>query len=157
MGNCFRHESSTTWGGEEWGSPLPQKLSTTNGRLYNKAKRDSPAEGEFLLGDEDHDDGDEEKNVSSSPTEVKIKITKKELEELLGKVDVQGLSVQQLLAQLINASNDYHIHNSRSWRPALSSIPEVNFIDEDADQSTHHHKNMLSSPVSHHHHKLHVN
>ncbi|PIA57918.1 hypothetical protein AQUCO_00500083v1 [Aquilegia coerulea] len=146
MGNCFRHESSTMWGGEEWGSPLPQKLASTNGHLYNKAKKESPAEGKFLLG---NDDGDEGNNISSAPTEVKIKITKKELEELLGQVDVQGLSVQQLLAQLINVSNDYHIQDSRSWRPALSSIPEVNFIDED-DQSTHHDKKIMLSPVSHH-------
>ncbi|XVF70668.1 hypothetical protein PTKIN_Ptkin11bG0180900 [Pterospermum kingtungense] len=57
--------------------------------------------------------------------EVKVKITKKQLEELLGRVDVKELSVQQVLAQLINVSNQYET-NQRSWRPALQSIPEVN-------------------------------
>ncbi|KAF9589023.1 hypothetical protein IFM89_018262 [Coptis chinensis] len=118
MGNCLRHESSDIWCGEDWGSPLPQKLATKNG-MYNKSRRNnSTAEEESLLGD------DHKRNVPCT-TEVKIKITKKELEELLGKVDVQGLSVEQVLSHLINASDEYHTHQ-KSWRPALQSIPEVN-------------------------------
>lgn len=66
----------------------------------------------------------------SGTTEVKIKITKKQLEELLGKMDVKELSVQQVLAQLINVSHSYETHH-RSWRPALQSIPEVNWQEED--------------------------
>ncbi|KAK2977880.1 hypothetical protein RJ640_020224 [Escallonia rubra] len=57
-------------------------------------------------------------------TEVKIKITKKQLEELLGKIDVKGLPVQQVLAQLMSAGDGYKAHQ-KSWRPALQSIPEV--------------------------------
>ncbi|KAK2981081.1 hypothetical protein RJ640_012036 [Escallonia rubra] len=57
-------------------------------------------------------------------TEVKIKITNKQLEELLGKIDVKGLPVQQVLAQLMSAGDGYEAHQ-RSWRPALQSIPEV--------------------------------
>ncbi|KAK3188368.1 hypothetical protein Dsin_027929 [Dipteronia sinensis] len=73
-------------------------------------------------------------NNKSITREVKIKITKKELEELIGKADVQGLSVEQVLAELIN-SPDYHdhgqdhrhkLHHQRSWRPVLQTIPEVN-------------------------------
>ncbi|KAK2990289.1 LOW QUALITY PROTEIN: hypothetical protein RJ640_014741 [Escallonia rubra] len=51
-------------------------------------------------------------------TEVKIKITKKQLGELLGKID--GLPVQQVLAQLMSAGDGYEAHQ-RSWRPALQS------------------------------------
>ncbi|KAJ1389570.1 hypothetical protein SESBI_38187 [Sesbania bispinosa] len=56
-------------------------------------------------------------------TEVKIKITKKQLEELLGKVDVKELRVEQVLAHLMEHSCQYHsLH--RPWKPALHSIPE---------------------------------
>lgn len=50
--------------------------------------------------------------------EVKIKITKKQLEELVGKVEVKELRVEQVLAQFINQSLE------RPWKPALQSIPE---------------------------------
>ncbi|ESW14271.1 hypothetical protein PHAVU_008G267000 [Phaseolus vulgaris] len=50
--------------------------------------------------------------------EVKIKMTKKELEELVGKVELKELRVEQVLAQFMNQSLE------RPWRPALQSIPE---------------------------------
>nr|GEV92729.1 DNA helicase [Tanacetum cinerariifolium] len=54
---------------------------------------------------------------------IKIKISKKQLEEVLGKTDVQGLTVEQVLAQLMSVSERFETHE-RSWRPALHSIPE---------------------------------
>ncbi|GKD90293.1 hypothetical protein Tco_1365800 [Tanacetum coccineum] len=56
-------------------------------------------------------------------TAIKIKISKKQLEKLLGSADVKGLTVQQVLAQLMNASDRVESHQ-RVWRPALQSIPE---------------------------------
>lgn len=50
--------------------------------------------------------------------EVKIKISRKQLEELVGKVEVKELRVEEVLAQLMKHSLQ------RSWRPALQSIPE---------------------------------
>ncbi|KAL8107755.1 hypothetical protein AgCh_024237 [Apium graveolens] len=71
--------------------------------------------------------------------EVKIKITKEKLEELLGKADVHDMSADQVLARLLSASADYHYYDHaihldldshhphhHSWRPALQTIPEVN-------------------------------
>ncbi|KAK1375135.1 hypothetical protein POM88_031328 [Heracleum sosnowskyi] len=75
--------------------------------------------------------------------EVKIKITKEKLEELLGKSDLHGMPVDQIVSGLISASADHHYYNyyytndhvdiqdslqfhHRSWRPALQTIPEVN-------------------------------
>ncbi|KAF5728403.1 hypothetical protein HS088_TW21G00550 [Tripterygium wilfordii] len=116
MGNCLRRESSssssTTWAGEDWGSPEEFGL-----------EEDMKVEEKVLL--------DSSTSSSSSSTrtrsnrEVKIKITKKQLEELLGKVDIKELSVQQVLAQLMSVSDGYDAHQ-RSWRPALQSIPEIN-------------------------------
>ena len=68
---------------------------------------------------------------SPSGREVKIKITKKELEELLATVDdKQGVTLEHVLSQLmINATDTDRpadMLRQRSWRPALQSIPEIN-------------------------------
>ncbi|KAG2682256.1 hypothetical protein I3843_11G184000 [Carya illinoinensis] len=138
MGNCLRHghdQSSMQWGGDDWGCPEKDEF----GRLYaaGRDKRShemagddkaSKMEEKGLLG---HDRG---RSISSSATatsaastitEVKIKITRKQLEELLGSVDIKDLTVHQVLAQLMNASDQYETHQ-RSWRPALQTIPEGN-------------------------------
>ncbi|KAJ0102505.1 hypothetical protein Patl1_04200 [Pistacia atlantica] len=121
MGNCLRHESSSLqWAGEDWGSLASE-------RSEKGLKMEEEEEG--LLGGGGGDGGNYKLGFTSSSTtgttEVKIKITKKQLEELLGKVDVKELSVQQVLVQLMNVSDRYESHH-RSWRPALQSIPEVN-------------------------------
>ncbi|XP_024960750.1 uncharacterized protein LOC112501271 [Cynara cardunculus var. scolymus] len=83
-------------------------------------------ETEFLTGSH-RQKGDDYSGDSFSgktpATTVKIKISKKQLEELLGRADVQGLTVQQVLAQLMNVSDRFETHQ-RTWRPALHSIPE---------------------------------
>ncbi|XP_021288497.1 uncharacterized protein LOC110419730 [Herrania umbratica] len=126
MGNCLRHQSSTQWAGDDWGtSPAEDDeggffaSETTNDTCEYKAMMNMEEKG--LLRNH------QKNGFTSSATtqEVKVKITKKQLEELLGRVDVKELSVQQVLAQLINVSNQYET-NQRSWRPALQSIPEVN-------------------------------
>ncbi|QCD78319.1 uncharacterized protein LOC114188839 [Vigna unguiculata] len=61
--------------------------------------------------------------VSATTMEVKIKISKKQLEELLSKVDVRDLKVEQVLSQLMDHSGGFQALQ-RPWRPALQSIPE---------------------------------
>ncbi|KAF2288759.1 hypothetical protein GH714_012266 [Hevea brasiliensis] len=116
MGNCLRHESSMQWGGDDWGSPVPERFFSSSGssRPDNKVMN---IEEEELLGD------DERLLTSSttSSTEVKIKITKKQLEELLGRVDMKELSVEQVLAQLMNVSSHQYESHQRSWTPNLQS------------------------------------
>ncbi|XP_010278699.1 PREDICTED: uncharacterized protein LOC104612811 [Nelumbo nucifera] len=120
MGNCMRHESSMTWAGEDWGSPASDGMFVNDspyGVLSDKSRRTSDTEKESLLGEKIG-------NVNTS-TEVKIKISKKQLEELLGRVDVRGLSVEQILGLLQKVSDHYQTTTQhRSWRPALQSIPE---------------------------------
>ncbi|XP_058759580.1 uncharacterized protein LOC131632877 [Vicia villosa] len=100
MGNCLKGQSSTKYATDdevEWDYPA--------------SKGDYVAEKIGVPG-------------AKTMTEVKIKITKKQLEELLRKVDVRELKVDQVLAQLVSHSNGYKSFE-RSWRPALQSIPEM--------------------------------
>lgn len=120
MGNCLRHQSAVHWAGDEWGSPVPDQFFCSNTRHDIREKADIEEEG--LLGDNNR--GLTSSSSTTSSKEVKIKITKKQLEELLGRVDIKELSVQQVLAQLMNVSGDRHETHPRSWSPNLQSIPE---------------------------------
>ncbi|KAE9599061.1 hypothetical protein Lal_00043943 [Lupinus albus] len=117
MGNCCKVASSMEWGGEDWSS------MTSKHKVF----------------DEDHVNGlknmeNNERVVdllrasSDANGKVKIRVSKKELTELLGeKQDISARhdSAEQVLIRLINGEdhvNDYH----RPWRPVLQSIPEVN-------------------------------
>ncbi|MCL7034524.1 hypothetical protein MKW94_011229 [Papaver nudicaule] len=125
MGNCCKRESSMSWGGDDWDcfeseSACTKETQRCSGKSNQKAKTATgkKMEDQSLFTCETNKC---HKNVMSPSTEVKIRITKKELEELLGKIDVQGLSMEQILTQLIKTHDEH-----QSWRPALSSIPEVN-------------------------------
>ncbi|OWM81275.1 hypothetical protein CDL15_Pgr007313 [Punica granatum] len=104
MGNCIRHESPMQWGGDNWSSAAGDEEEEELAYGLNMAKSlesQSPAAVEM----------------------VKVRITKRQLEELLGKVDVKELSVHQAVTQLLSAAAVSH---HRTWRPALQSIPETN-------------------------------
>lgn len=108
MGNCIKKESENEWGGEYWGSPVS---SPENTLLEKKS----------FTGDKDCDDM---LHTKKPTTEVKIKVTKKQLEELLGMTEMKGLSLQQVLSKLINDRSQEIESNQRSWTPNLQSIPE---------------------------------
>lgn len=71
------------------------------------------------------DDG-ARKCLASTTTELKIRITKRDLEKLLRKVDVEELPVTELLSELIDIGDAFESTHRRSWQPSLQSIPEVN-------------------------------
>ncbi|KAL3740718.1 hypothetical protein ACJRO7_021918 [Eucalyptus globulus] len=116
MGNCCRAESSSSssmiWAGDDWNSLLKDA---------GEGKR--PLDGA---------DGQRVSSSSSRRREIKIKISKEELEKLVQKMEAQELSLEEVLPLLIN-KNTFNCHGSgfakngshRSWRPALQSIPEA--------------------------------
>lgn len=102
------------WGGDDWGSfgrSGHDKTRQDEDRLLSSSTK-TESESECM-----HD------LAAAAGTEVKIKVSKKELERLLKEADVEGLSLQQVLAQLMGAGDGDDAHR-RSWRPALNSIPE---------------------------------
>ncbi|KAK4746395.1 hypothetical protein SAY87_012707 [Trapa incisa] len=107
MGNCCtsRSSSATVWAGDDWSDSDVSPVGD------HTKKRDP-----ILTSVSD----------SSGSRTVKIKMTKRELEKLLEDVDVNSMSLGQVLAGLSGASGDDFSFRRRAWRPALQSIPEIN-------------------------------
>lgn len=124
MGNCVIKESGMHWAGEDWGSLAPETHFSgdkTHEKFYKKAT-DMKEEIRFLVAN-----GKKAAAAAERRTQVKIKITKKQLGELLGRMDsVKGLDVEEVVALLMRAGDQFDQTHQRSRRPALKSIPEVN-------------------------------
>ncbi|XP_030522991.2 uncharacterized protein LOC115735725 [Rhodamnia argentea] len=126
MGNCIRHESPMQWGGDDWEDGLfsaPER----GGRDVAVAVEAEETE-ELLEKSRRHRSSNAEVPSVAAPArnEVKIRITKRQLEELLGKPGAEEAKpVQQLVSQLMAmTASDRFETGQRSWRPALKSIPE---------------------------------
>ncbi|WOK91858.1 hypothetical protein Cni_G00549 [Canna indica] len=104
MGNCIELQKPVTWVDDEdddW-EPMEDRRSSRKhqGQTGNAKEKGS--------------------------TEIRIKISKKQLEELLRQVDGQGLPLRQVLADLAGVADFGRLHEQeRHWRPRLQSIPEV--------------------------------
>ncbi|XP_020210321.1 uncharacterized protein LOC109795278 [Cajanus cajan] len=126
MGNCCATESAMDWGGDDWGS-LSSKQSKR--RMMSSRKVFDEVHGVSLGNVEKEKLLGVLRASSDANGKVKIKISKKELAELLGgkekKQQGEGhASAEQVLARLVHA-RDHDAHH-RPWRPVLQSIPEVN-------------------------------
>ncbi|PSS24783.1 Sorting nexin-2 like [Actinidia chinensis var. chinensis] len=97
MGNFLGCKSSMVWEGDDWESIATMELP----------KREL------------------EQRLVGENREVKIKVTKKQLEELLARVEAGDMAVDQVLSSLINSGDRFETQHPRSWRPSLQSIPEV--------------------------------
>ena len=69
--------------------------------------------------------------VGTTGNQVRIRISKKELEAVLDRVDRSGtrmkkMKAHQVIQKLIDKSEHFEIHDQRTWSPALHSISEVN-------------------------------
>ncbi|XVF87728.1 hypothetical protein PTKIN_Ptkin18bG0144000 [Pterospermum kingtungense] len=122
MGNCFRHEKSISWADDDddddddWGSLVStQKQGDDDDGEINIVEKKKKLVG----GNGGH----------ANTREVKITISKKELEQLVQKVEMMhGLSLEQVLVRMVKGEGvyDLQVEQHRSWKPALQTIPEVN-------------------------------
>ncbi|KAE8781752.1 hypothetical protein D1007_44952 [Hordeum vulgare] len=83
------------------------------------------------------DDGEWDEEASSSTSEdgdhhhaseVTIRITKRQLQELMERKTPGGRgSTRQLLADIMESGEVHHhdLHREEHWKPALQSIPEA--------------------------------
>ncbi|XP_064937279.1 uncharacterized protein LOC135588857 [Musa acuminata AAA Group] len=113
MGNCLNHQPGMTWVDEEgWdtmGSGSPRRDDRVAKTALEKLRQKS------LLRRE---------NGGASSSLVKIKITKKQWEELMSRADMQGVDVHRVLSRIMGRSRSYVEGRGRQWRPSLRSIPE---------------------------------
>ncbi|KAK7303294.1 hypothetical protein RJT34_14197 [Clitoria ternatea] len=116
MGNCCNTGSSMDWGGDDWGS-----LSSKHKRRMSSRKVFDEVHGLSLGNVEKEKLLGALRASSDADGKVKIKISKKELDKLLGK-GTENQSAEQVLVHLMNA-RDHHAHH-RQWKPVLQSIPE---------------------------------
>ncbi|KAJ4828736.1 hypothetical protein Tsubulata_025150 [Turnera subulata] len=148
MGNCCRRESSAAvWDGDDWESIAEREKRHGS---QDEDEDDDDDDDDFLINMQDRQrlvggsridfSSSSSSNIynssssssswgsSSTGGEVKIKITKKELEEIMARVDRQGLSLEQVLAGLINNTDSKFekLDRTGSWKPALQTIPEAN-------------------------------
>ncbi|XP_061345470.1 uncharacterized protein LOC133291262 [Gastrolobium bilobum] len=133
MGNCCKPASSMEWHGEDWSSLTSNKTTrkTSSSKVFDETHGLSleNVKKEKLLG--------ALRASSDANGKVKIKISKKDLADLLGVIEKQHqikkqvgrASVEQVLFRLKNArdlANRHHDAHQRPWNPVLESIPEVN-------------------------------
>ncbi|KAK4804093.1 hypothetical protein SAY86_003910 [Trapa natans] len=115
MGNCIRHGQSTSsmkWGGgDDWSS------------MAWTLEEEGPAD--IMGGRVCERDCCSGTKMATAAEMVKVRISRRQLEELLGRVDVKEMSVHQAVALLLTAAAN-GASNHRPWRPALQSIPEGN-------------------------------
>lgn len=116
------------WGGDDWSDDYspPADFSDNKMNLYGQNNHDKIKQektGSLATSDVFTDNLKQQK-------QVKLKITRKQLEQVLHELtnttNIQGASVEQVLAQLINVGiKDLESHQTRSWRPDLPTITEV--------------------------------
>ncbi|KAG8386129.1 hypothetical protein BUALT_Bualt03G0116900 [Buddleja alternifolia] len=123
MGNCIRKGSSAQWGGEDWGSFGSGNKTRTRGDLYDEEPKNYTYTQEKSVSIDGESKDDYLSSSLAGGTEVKIKVSKKQLEQLLIKADSEGLTVQEVLARLMDVGDQFEAHR-RSWSPDLQSIPE---------------------------------
>ncbi|KAK7292405.1 hypothetical protein RIF29_08184 [Crotalaria pallida] len=140
MGNCCEPASSMEWGGEDWDSLMTAE--NTVRKMSSSMKVFDESQGLSLGNVKKEKLLRALRSSCDANGKVTIKISKKELEELMGGIKNQNQmkkkqlgrpstsSSEQVLFRLIKTkehANQHHhdSHHHRPWRPALETIPEV--------------------------------
>ncbi|KAK9151785.1 hypothetical protein Syun_010094 [Stephania yunnanensis] len=133
MGNCCARDHHPHHHHHHHHLNVPSSLPTNDDHHGDEASLWGEEEEEDYSTSWSSDHHDQKLSSTASTEMIKIRISRRELEELMGRVEVQRLSVDQMVAHLISLRSrvvhvdDHFDHLHRiSWRPALQSIPEVN-------------------------------
>ncbi|KAK4284390.1 hypothetical protein QN277_001232 [Acacia crassicarpa] len=136
MGNCCGATSSSSsssvhyWGGEDWSFLV---ISSCNNNRNHKSSTNEVFDESKLMNNKDDNFHDLLGDLTASSTsrngKMKIKMTKKELQFLLGELEKQKKNKKknnsaELLVRLMEARHRRTGHNN--WSPVLDSIPEAN-------------------------------
>ncbi|XP_028767794.1 uncharacterized protein LOC114725447 [Neltuma alba] len=126
MGNCCRKTSAVDWDGDDWGS---LRSSTRSSKVFDEVHAWSEVD-EVVVPEKKQLLGGMGASSSSNNGKVTIKMSKKELEELMGlmgKKEREGRALaEQVLVRLLSARDHHHVSDHhRPWRPVLQSIPEL--------------------------------
>lgn len=108
----MRKPTAADWGGDDWGSFAAGPTAPTEYESLSKGSADSASSSSSSSS-----------SSLTEGTEVKIKISKQQLEQILKSAEVEGLTAQEMLSKLLNGGDNFE-SNQRSWKPALQSIPE---------------------------------
>ncbi|KAL2244925.1 UNVERIFIED_CONTAM: hypothetical protein Sindi_2760700 [Sesamum indicum] len=105
MGNCCRRESAVVWASlDGWDEP--------------EHEAPPPPAGEECLP------GEDSRIPAPTKEKVKIKITKRELEELVANARMQDVPVDRVFSRWINAADFSQVQRQSSWAPTLRTIAE---------------------------------
>ncbi|XP_008806400.2 uncharacterized protein LOC103719103 [Phoenix dactylifera] len=115
MGNCIDHQKAATWVDDD---DDDDDWESAEGAMHYSRKEKAR---EVVV---DKEKGLLEGKGGVASTEVKVKISKKQLEELLQRVEGKGLPIQQVLTDLLSLGEVALQERTQHWRPALQSIPE---------------------------------
>ncbi|KAL8172459.1 hypothetical protein V2J09_024263 [Rumex salicifolius] len=128
MGNCIRRQSRAQWAGEDWEPAISPP-----------AEPEKPAP-RAVDDDLKSTKSPDSKSKRSDRREVKVKITKKQLEEVIRKMKMEvneeeGFTVQEVLEKLMKMSSHFEAQRnmtSSAWKPRITARinlnPEANKI-----------------------------
>ncbi|KAL9691465.1 hypothetical protein QQ045_011889 [Rhodiola kirilowii] len=133
MGNCLKSSKPS----KQPAAPAPETEARRRRRWENKGKKVSfNARVEVFGGECDEEElkvvKEEEKNESKSGMKerVRIRISKKQLEELLGKAEMENLSVHEMMSCLVKEHQEQEDDYQKPWMQIVdAAIPEPRIVN----------------------------
>ncbi|KAG6537495.1 uncharacterized protein LOC122003590 [Zingiber officinale] len=122
MGNCIELQKPILWVDDDYDDADDMEAAAESPAYRRAAK---PKAAEVIPTSAA---GCKERATAVASTEIKIKMSKKQLQELLRQVEEQGLPLQKLMADLLVVQEicleNRDVTKDAHWRPNLQSIPE---------------------------------
>ncbi|EOA15372.1 hypothetical protein CARUB_v10006011mg [Capsella rubella] len=131
MGNCIcvTGKTTTSCSGDDCDESFNKKRRRRrSSTVFND---EDGGDGEKLLGEASNATSSSS-STSCGRREIKIRMTKKELEDLMRNIGLKGLTAEEILSKLMFDGGDQTglsavdlRNHHQPWKPALQSIPEI--------------------------------